>query len=82
MKKKFLSLMMAAAVVATTSVSAFAANVTDSDENEAQTDVKITGNVQDASGNDAPGTFKVTVPTTTNFTVTNKGVLLGNELEI
>ena len=33
MKKKFLSLMMAAAVVATTSVSAFAANVTGSDEN-------------------------------------------------
>lgn len=82
MKKKFLSLMMAAAVVATTSVSAFAANVTDSDKSEAQTDVKITGNVQDDLGNDAAGTFKVTVPTTADFTVTNKGVFLGTELEI
>ena len=63
MKKKFLSLMMAAAVVATTSVSAFAANVTGSDASEAQTDVTITGNVQDNQGNDAVGTFKVTVPT-------------------
>ena len=82
MKKKFLSLMMAAAVVATTSVSAFAANVTGSDENGTQADVTITGNVQDDSGNDAAGTFKVTVPTTANFTVTNKGVFLGTELEI
>ena len=82
MKKKFLSLMMAAAVVATTSVSAFAANVTGSDENGTQADVKITGNVQDDSGNDAVGTFKVTVPTTASFTVTNKGVFLGTELEI
>ena len=82
MKKKFLSLMMAAAVVATTSVSAFAANVTDSDKSEAEADVTITGNVQDDSGQDAAGTFKVTVPTTANFTVTKKGVFLGTELEI
>ena len=82
MKKKFLSLMMAAAVVATTSVSAFAANVTGSDANEAQTKVTITGNVQDEEGNDAPGTFKVTVPTTANFTVTKAGTFLGTELEV
>ena len=82
MKKKFLSLMMAAAVVATTSVSAFAANVTGSDENGTQADVTITGNVQDDLGNDAAGTFKVTVPTTAKFTVTNKGVFLGTDLEI
>lgn len=82
MKKKFLSLMMAAAVVATTSVSAFAANVTGSDANEAQTNVTITGNVQDNNGNDAAGTFKVTVPTTANFTVTKAGTFLGTELEV
>lgn len=82
MKKKFLSLMMAAAVVATTSVSAFAANVTGSDANEAQTKVTITGNVQDNEGNDAPGTFKVTVPTTASFTVTKAGTFLGTELEV
>ena len=82
MKKKFLSLMMAAAVVATTSVSAFAANVTGSDANEAQTKVTITGNVQDNQGHDAAGTFKVTVPTTANFTVTKAGTFLGTELEV
>lgn len=82
MKKKFLSLMMAAAVVATTSVSAFAANVTGSDANEAQSKVTITGNVQDDEGNDAPGTFKVTVPTTASFTVTKAGTFWGTELEI
>lgn len=82
MKKKFLSLMMAAAVVATTSVSAFAANVTGSDANEAQTKVTITGNVQDDEGNDAPGTFKVTVPTTANFKVTKAGTFLGTELKV
>lgn len=82
MKKKFLSLMMAAAVVATTSVSAFAANVTGSDENGTQAKVTITGNIQDNKGNDAPGTFKVTVPTTANFTVTKAGTFLGTELEV
>ena len=82
MKKKFLSLMMAAAVVATTSVSAFAATVTGSDANEAQTNVTITGNVRDNRGNDAAGTFKVTVPTTSSFTVTKAGTFLGAELEV
>ena len=43
MKKKFLSLMMAAAVVATTSVSAFAAtpNVTGREDQEHEVEVKI-----------------------------------------
>ena len=82
MKKKFLSLMMAAAVVATTSVSAFAANVVGPDNKEAQTDVTITGNVQDTNGNDAVGTFKVTVPTNTGFTVTKNGTVIGAELNV
>lgn len=82
MKKKFLSLMMAAAVVATTSVSAFAANVVGPDNKEAQTDVTITGNVQDTSGNDAVGTFKVTIPTNTGFTVTKNGTVISTELNV
>ena len=48
MKKKFLSLMMAAAVVATTSVSAFAADtklIDSADDQAAQSDVKITGKI-------------------------------------
>ena len=104
MKKKFLSLMMAAAVVATTSVSAFAqeggaqdttpaennvhvtmpdeANVTDTDDQAPTQDVKITGHVQNDKGEMPTTTFKVTVPTAANFTVTNKGNLVGPELTI
>lgn len=92
MKKKFLSLMMAAAVVATTSVSAFAegnevtmppsANVTSSDEQGTTADVKINGNIQDDKGNDAASTFKVTVPTAANFTVNKAGSLVGPTLTV
>lgn len=115
MKKKFLSLMMAAAVVATTSVSAFAqevssaqgpeaaegnvqvttpaennvqvttpehANVTDSDSNSPTQEVQITGHVQNNNGQMPATSFKVTVPTAANFTVTKDGVVVGPELEI
>lgn len=84
MKKKFLSLMMAAAVVATTSVSAFAADkVIESEDNkEAQSEVQITGKVQDESGNNPVGTFKVTVPTTAEFTVTKNGTVIAANLDI
>ena len=84
MKKKFLSLMMAAAVVATTSVSAFAADkvIDSADNKEAQSEVQITGKVQDENGNNPVGTFKVTVPTTANFTVTKNGTVIGANLDI
>lgn len=84
MKKKFLSLMMAAAVVATTSVSAFAStNLIKSEDNkEAQSEVQITGKVQNNQGKDPVGTFKVTVPTTAEFTVTKDGNVLGPKLEV
>ena len=92
MKKKFLSLMMAAAVVATTSVSAFAAgnditmpntaNVTSQDDADGSAQVQINGNIQDESGNDAPSTFKVTVPTAANFTVNQNGFLVGPTLKV
>ena len=94
MKKKFLSLMMAAAVVATTSVSAFAAeidnsvteqttidNVLDS-EGEFRHEVKITGKVQNEEGNMPADTFKVTVPTAANFTVNQVGKLVGPTLTV
>ena len=94
MKKKFLSLMMAAAVVATTSVSAFAAdnvdssvetpaeaNVTDEDNQERTTEVTITGKIADDSGKMPAASFKVTVPTAANFTVTQKS-FYGPRLEI
>ena len=83
MKKKFLSLMMAAAVVATTSVSAFAATEStttgeteiSAGTDEQNVDVKVTGNILDDRGNAIPGTIKVTVPTATTFNVTKEGKL-------
>lgn len=75
MKKKFLSLMMAAAVVATTSVSAFATEnktyTVESGESEAQ--VKITGSVADNEGKLPPSTISVSVPTALAFTITKEG---------
>lgn len=75
MKKKFLSLMMAAAVVATTSVSAFAQDqeYEVSKVKEADANVTITGDIADREGHVVPSTISVTVPTATNFSVTKEG---------
>lgn len=75
MKKKFLSLMMAAAVVATTSVSAFAQDqeYEVSKGKEANANVTITGDIADTQGNVVPSTVNVTIPTTANFSVTKEG---------
>ena len=76
MKKKFLSLMMAAAMVATTSVSAFA-DITHQilDSTEKESEITVTGNIADTTDQVAPSTISVTVPTTATFTVfQNKNV--------
>lgn len=75
MKKKFLSLMMAAAVVATTSVSAFADDYSWSDKIEQDVNVNITGDVADGSGNTVSGTLSVSIPTATTFTVGATGTV-------
>lgn len=97
MKKKFLSLMMAAAVVATTSVSAFALpNTIDTTPTEATgkkqmtisegegqtTDIGITGNVANSENHVVPSTINVTVPTAAKFTVTKDGELVGSNINI
>lgn len=85
MKKKFLSLMMAAAVVATTSVSAFALDtkqVEVLDTVGKQTQVTVTGNITDDSGNLPANTINVTVPTSAQFTVNQDGKVLAPEIEI
>lgn len=79
MKKKFLSLMMAAAVVATTSVSAFAAEVkTDGGE----VDVTITGSVNGPNDTPPEGTISVSVPTALTFTVNKDGKFTGSSLTV
>lgn len=71
MKKKLLSLVLAGAMVASTSVSAFAETqtVTTSDDRDGSAEVEVTGKVLNESGEEAPGVFKVTVPTTASFLV-------------
>ena len=85
MKKKFLSLMMAAAVVATTSVSAFASTQTikSSNDVERSAEVKVEGKVADDSGTlPSSGTFNVTIPSKVAFSVDKYGVFTGVELPI
>ena len=80
MKKKFLSLMMAAAVVATTSVSAFADTIINNDGDTAE--VTISGAVN-GDGDKAPsGTLNVTVPTALSFAVKSDGTVQGSEIRI
>lgn len=77
MKKKLLSLVLAGAMVASTSVSAFAADTTvptkettiESNEKEKDIQIGVTGNILNSAGNTVPGTISVTVPTATTFSV-------------
>lgn len=79
MKKKLLSLVLAGAMVASSSVSAFAAaadttvptkeTTIESDEDEKDIQIGITGNILNDDGNTVPGTISVTVPTATTFSV-------------
>lgn len=91
MKKKLLSLVLAGAMVASTSVSAFAATpiATTTEEKtilpgdeEKDIDIDITGDILDDNGNTKPGTISVTVPTAVNFTVTKGGVLTSGDMVI
>lgn len=77
MKKKFLSLMMAAAVVATTSVSAFAEDYSWSENQNKEINVDITGNVKSQTGAIKPGSLSVSVPTKASFTVSNDSAVQG-----
>lgn len=82
LRKKLLSLGLAAAMVATTSVSAFATTHTFDETQSKDVDVTITGNVEDQQGQIKPGTISVTVPTATAFTVNKDGQFQGANLKI
>lgn len=76
MKKKLLSLVLAGAMVASTSVSAFAANVTGPDNVDGSAQIGITGKVLNNSNQDPVGKFNVTIPTTASFTVQANGTFV------
>ena len=82
MKKKFLSLMMAAAMVATTSVSAFASETQTVTENDSTVEVKVNGIVNNNSDEAPAGTLSVTVPTALSFTVDGNGKLTGTDINV
>lgn len=91
MKKKLLSLVLAGAMVASTSVSAFAADTTvltkettiESNEKEKDVQIGITGNILNDDGNTVPGTISVTVPTATTFSVdASTGKLTSPKMQI
>lgn len=96
MKKKFLSLMMAAAVVATTSVSAFATeqqiSQTPSEaynpreynvtDTEASPEITIDGRIANNENKLPTSTISVSVPTAASFTVDKKGNLVGTDIKI
>ncbi len=85
MKKKLLSLVLAGAMVASTSVSAFAAETTVTSTNGKDVDhkIEITGNVaKTEDGSILPGTISVTVPTTANFVVNEDGELSGTTIGV
>lgn len=95
MKKKLLSLVLAGAMVASTSVSAFAdveisqtpstatgqqeVNVTDT---EGEADISIEGKIANDENKLPPSTINVTVPTNASFTVDKNGKLVGSNINI
>lgn len=83
MKKKLLSLVLAGAMVATTSVSAFADSVTTNVTTSGDTtNVTINGSVDTNEGQPAAGTINVSVPTALNFKVDKSGNVSGGEINI
>lgn len=85
MKKKLLSLVLAGAMVASTSVSAFATEnkeVTIQKGQEKDVEVQVTGNITDNNNEVLPSTVTVTVPTSASFRVDKDGVLTSAEMKI
>lgn len=88
MKKKLLSLVLAGAMVASTSVSAFAATSANTEDIQVQPttasehEVNIQGNVESSDGEILPSAVTVTVPTSASFTVKSNGELESAEMSI
>lgn len=82
MKKKLLSLVLAGAMVASTSVSAFAKTINDSDARDVETEVSITGKVSNESGETPAGNFNITIPTAASFTVSKNGDVISMPITI
>lgn len=84
MKKKLLSLVLAGAMVASTSVSAFADSVQNYEIGEEGKEHKVTiiGDIEDNQGGTVPGTISVTVPTAVSFSIDKSGKFSAGNIEI
>lgn len=84
MKKKLLSLVLAGAMVASTSVSAFATtqNIDVQPNKESEVNIPIQGNIESKDGQIATGTIAVTVPTSASFKVDKKGAVTSAKMNI
>lgn len=86
MKKKLLSLVLAGAMVASTSVSAFATTADKTYEvqpnSATNAEVEIRGDVESSTGAVLPGSVEVTVPTNASFTVKKNGTLEAGSMVI
>lgn len=84
MKKKLLSLVLAGAMVASTSVSAFATtkDIDVQPNKDSEAIIPIEGNIESKEGHIAPGTIAVTVPTSASFKVDNKGAVTSAKMNI
>lgn len=82
MKKKLLSLVLAGAMVASTSVSAFAEDKEVVRDNDGTANVTIKGAVDSNEGNAPAGTISVSVPTALGFSVNNKGEVTGGKIVV
>lgn len=86
MKKKLLSLVLAGAMVASTSVSAFAATEDATYNIDSTTSqnhkVTITGDIADEHNATLPSTITVTIPTAMAFKVDKEGNVSGGRIEV
>lgn len=84
MKKKLLSLVLAGAMVASTSVSAFATtqDIDVQPNKDSEVNIPIEGNIESKDGEIAPGTIAVTVPTSASFKVDKKGAVTSAKMNI
>ena len=84
MKKKLLSLVLAGAMVASTSVSAFAADKTinNPDTEAPTTDITVTGEVISDTGEKPAGKFNVTIPTAASFAVSQSSSVISVPITI
>ena len=96
MKKKLLSLVLAGAMVASTSVSAFATETqipqtptaatgekkVDVTDTEGSANIEIEGKIADNNNKLPASTISITVPTNASFTVDKNGKLIGSTITI